>query len=204
MSGVAEHPSPLPQPYSSQPLREAVMADLPTLRILRCPEVADRASELAALLLDAIEDGASIGFLASASQAQVEGYWTAAAQPEKGFHVMVAQDASGIQGVVIVAPILNDIQPHRSEIFKMVIHRRARGRGLARLLMRAAEAQAVEMNRPLMTLFTRNGSAAEHLYLSLGWHKVGIIPDDSVKPDGTFCNAAVFYKRALPSARGAV
>jgi ribosomal protein S18 acetylase RimI-like enzyme len=141
------------------------MADLPTLRVLPCPEVADRACELAALLLDAVEDGASIGFLASASQIQVECYWTTAAQPERGFHVMVAQDASGIQGVVIVAPILNDIQSHRSEIFKMVIHRRARGRGLARLLMRAAEAQAVEMNRPLMTLFTRDGSAAEQLYL---------------------------------------
>jgi GNAT superfamily N-acetyltransferase len=176
------------------------MTSFPIIRVLPAAEVADRASELGSLLLDAVDDGASIGFLASVTTAQLNEYWTAAAQPEKGYRVLVAQDSSVIEGVVIVAPILNDIQPHRSEVLKMVVRRRARGRGVARLLMRAAEAEAARMNRPVMTLFTRDGCAAEKLYASLGWHKLGVIPDGSLKPDGTLCSAAVFYKRASPPA----
>ena len=85
-------------------------------------------------------------------------------------------------------------QPHRGEIRKLLVHRGARGKGLGKALMQAAEAEALARGKSLLCLDTASG-AAEHIYESLGWTRVGVIPDFALLPDGGFCDTTIFYKR---------
>jgi ribosomal protein S18 acetylase RimI-like enzyme len=166
----------------------------PPVRPLRESEVANAVPQLATLLIDAVDDGASVGFRAGLDRDRAERYWLDIAERPDGRVVLVSEDAQGIAGAVIVAPIPYEVQPHRAEIFKLIVHRRARGRGLGEALMRGAEAQARAMGRTLLSLYTRHASDGARLYTRLGWTRVGIIPNDSLKPDGTLCDAAIFYK----------
>ena len=170
----------------------------PAIRRLEPGEIAGFAPALGALFVDAVEDGASIGYVRGLSVERAAGYWQAVAAAPNGRVILVGEDAGGVAGVVIAAPIVNEFQPHRAEIFKMVVHRRARGRGLGAALMHAAEAELRAMGRSVATLMMRVGCDAERLYRRLGWTKVGIIPDDSIRPDGVLCDAAIFHKRLAP------
>jgi len=166
-----------------------------SIRRLGTEDIRGFAPILAALFLDAVQEGASIGFMDDLTLERATRYWCDVADAPQGRVVLAGEDAAGIAGVVIVAPMPGETQPHRAEIAKMVVHRRARGRGLGTALMRAAEDEARAMGKSLATLFTRSGSDAERLYRRLGWLKAGVIPDDSLKPDGALCDGAVFYKR---------
>jgi GNAT superfamily N-acetyltransferase len=147
------------------------------------------------LLVDAVDDGASLGYMAGLTVDRAALYWRDAAARRDGRSVLVAVDDDGIAGVVTVAPLPGEFQPHRAEIAKLVVHRRARGRGLGEALMRAAEDEARAMGRPVLTLMTRHGSDGDRLYRRLGWTLVGIIPEDSLAPDGSFADAAILRKR---------
>src|SRR5206468_1023757 len=85
-------------------------------------------------------------------------------------------------------------QPHRADVAKLIVHRRARGRGVARALMRAVEEHAREQSFTLLLLDTCKGSAAEKLYTSLGWRRVGEVPNFALNPDGSWCDTVFFYK----------
>jgi GNAT superfamily N-acetyltransferase len=172
-----------------------------SIRRLGAKEIDQLAPWLAVLFIDAVEDGASIGFTNDLTLERATDYWRSVAASPEVRVVLVGEDTDGVAGVVIVAPIDNQIQSHRAEISKMVVHRRARRRGLGAKLMLAAEDQASAMGKTLTTLFTRDGSSAERLHSRLGWVKVGVIPDDSVEPDGTLCAAAIFSKRIGHSVR---
>ncbi len=171
------------------------MAEYPIIRRLTNEEIIAAAPILATIVLDAVQDGASVGFMADVTPEQAEAYWCNAASAAHGRAVLVAQEADEIAGVVSVVPIVNGFQPHRAEIVKLIVHRRARGHGLATALMNAAEQEARQMGKSVLSLFTRHGSEAERLYEKLGWSLVGIIPEDSLRPDGALCDGAMFYKR---------
>ena len=109
--------------------------------------------------------------------------------------MLVAEDAAGIVGVVEVIPAWPDNQPHRADIAKMLVHRRARRRGVAEALLRAAETTAAAMGKTVLVLDTVTGGDAERLYARAGWIKVGVIPDYALFPDGRYCDTTVFYKR---------
>ena len=165
------------------------------IRTISAAEVKQLIPALATLLLDAVQDNASIGFLDDLTLERSADYWAAFAGALDGRVLLVGEDEHGVAGAVIVAPVANEIQPHRAEVFKMVVLRRARGKGFGEALMREAENTARSMGKTLVTLYTRNGSPAERLYSRLGWVKVGVIPEDSIKPDRTLCDAAIFFKR---------
>jgi GNAT superfamily N-acetyltransferase len=86
-------------------------------------------------------------------------------------------------------------QPHRGEIAKLLVHRGARGRGVAAALMARAEEEAVREGKTLLVLDTVTGDAAERLYERLGWNRVGVIPGYALYPDGRPCDTTVFWKR---------
>ena len=86
-------------------------------------------------------------------------------------------------------------QPHRGDLKKLLVHRSARGRGLARLLMEAAEREAARRGKTLLVLDTATGSDAEAIYPRLGWEPVGVIPDYALWPEGGPCATTFFYKR---------
>jgi GNAT superfamily N-acetyltransferase len=151
--------------------------------------------DLAALLLDAIDSGASVSFLASLDMKSAERWWrdTISNAGERAIFV-VARDAQGITGTVQLHPAWAPNQQHRGEIAKMLVHRRARRKGIGTALMQAIEQRARESGFTLLTLDTKRGEAAEVLYERGGWTRVGVIPNYALNPDGTSCDTVVFYK----------
>jgi len=105
-----------------------------------------------------------------------------------------SEDDAGICGTVQLVLDLPENQPHRADLVKMLVHRRARRRGLAASLMRAAESTALDCGRDLLVLDAVTGGDAERLYTRLGWQRVGIIPRFALMPDGTSCATTFFYK----------
>ncbi len=86
-------------------------------------------------------------------------------------------------------------QPHRAEVAKLLVHRRARRAGIGRALMAALEARAASAGFTLLTLDTVRGDSGERLYRRAGWTAAGVIPDYALYPDGRPCDTVVFYKR---------
>jgi GNAT superfamily N-acetyltransferase len=154
------------------------------------------AADLGAVLLDCVQGGASVSFMAGLTLAGAEAFWldVAEAAETDGRAVLVAEDEDGIVGVVEVIPAAPANQPHRADIAKMLVHRRGRRRGLGEALMRAAEAEGAALGKTLLTLDTVEGEAGERLYARLGWTRVGAIPSYALLPDGTPCATVVFYK----------
>ena len=149
--------------------------------------------ELAALLLDAVASGASVGFLETLTQAEAEAWWRKRLGDERAV-ILVARDATGIAGTVQLLPAPMPNQPHRADVAKLQVHRRARGQGLGRALMNAIEERARAAGFTLLTLDTKRGDAAERLYEATGWTRVGVIPRYAQDPDGAFCDTVVFFK----------
>jgi GNAT superfamily N-acetyltransferase len=85
-------------------------------------------------------------------------------------------------------------QPHRGEVAKLLVHRSARKRGVAQLLMERAESEARAEGKTLLVLDTVKGDAGERLYTRLGWTRVGVIPGYALYPEGRPCDTTVFYK----------
>jgi len=151
---------------------------------------------LCEVLIDCVEGGDSIGFMLPMTRAKAEEYWrSAVASAMRGERViLLAEQAGEIVGTVSVvwAPMEN--QPHRADVAKMQVHRRARRRGVGKLLLDAAERVAFEAGRTVLVLDTASADAAR-LYARGGWQLCGVIPDYALMPDGAFCQTTVFYKQ---------
>lgn len=156
--------------------------------------------ELAAVLVDCVRGGASVGFMASITPGEAAAYWRRIAGDVTAGRVvlLVARVDEAIAGTTLVVPAPMPNQPHRADVAKVLVHRRARRRGVAGALMTAAEEAAAAMGRTLLVLDTVEGGDAERLYERLGWQRVGAIPDYALMPDGAPCATVVFYKRLTP------
>ncbi len=168
------------------------------VRCLPGAEVASRVEGLAALLLDCVEGGASVSFMASLTLERARAFWReVAAGAARGERlVLVAEDASGeLLGTVQLVVAMPDNQPHRADVAKMLVRRSARRQGLARRLLAAAEEAARAAGRTVLVLDTVTGGAAWHLYQRCGWQRVGDIPRYALMPDGTFCSTTYFHKQ---------
>ncbi len=108
--------------------------------------------------------------------------------------LLIAEDARGICGTVQLLLAQPENQPHRADVAKMLVHRRARRQGLGAALMHAAEATAQECGKTLLVLDTVTGSDAERLYQRLGWKRVGVIPGYALFPKGGLCSTTVFFR----------
>jgi GNAT superfamily N-acetyltransferase len=151
---------------------------------------------LAALLVDAVEDNAGISFMAGLQPDEAAAWWRktlSAASPRAA--ILVARDEQGIAGTVQLQPSWAPNQPHRADVAKLIVHRRARGRGIARALMQALERHARDERFTTLLLDTCKGGAAEALYTSLGWIRVGEVPRFALNPDGSPCDTVFFYKQ---------
>ncbi|HJU90194.1 MAG TPA: GNAT family N-acetyltransferase [Gemmatimonadaceae bacterium] len=150
---------------------------------------------LAELLVDAIESGAGISFMSGLRAEDAAEWWrkTLSTSSPRAV-ILIARDAEGILGTVQLQPAWAPNQPHRADVAKLIVHRRARGRGIARALMHELESQARARKFSLLLLDTCQGSAAEQLYTSLGWVRVGVVPRFALNPDGSPCDTVFFYK----------
>ncbi|MFL5298651.1 MAG: GNAT family N-acetyltransferase [Phenylobacterium sp.] len=164
------------------------------IRRLTADEAAAAAPALGAVLHDCVTGGASVGFMADLTPADAAAFWRGEAQAGDGRAIVVAEDADGIFGVVQLIPAWQPNQPHRADVAKMLVHRRARRLGAARALMTAVEAEARAMGRWLLVLDAVTDGAAAKLYASLGWRRVGDVPDFALMPDGEPCSTTYFFR----------
>jgi GNAT superfamily N-acetyltransferase len=151
---------------------------------------------LAELLIDCVDGGAGVSFIHPLAPDKARAFWRRVAADVAADErvLLVAEDDTGIVGTVQLALDLPENQPHRADLGKMLVHRRARRRGLGTALMAAAENAARDCGKTLLVLDTNEGSDAERLYARTGWIRVGTIPDYSVQPRGGLNGATVFYK----------
>ena len=166
------------------------------VRRLAADEVEERLDALAGVLHDCVDGGASVGYMAPFSVADArEAFAGFAAEAAAGRRLVLAAFAGGtLVGTVQVILALPPNQPHRAEIAKLLVHRSARGQGLARLLMEAAESAARAEGKTLLVLDAVTGGDAARLYDRLGWTTVGVIPNYALYPDGRPCDTTVFWK----------
>lgn len=152
-------------------------------------------SGLAAVLADCVDGGASVSFMHPLSEERAQAFWrnVAAGVASGERALLVAEDEEGILGTVQVVLAQPENQPHRGEVAKMLVHRRARRRGVGGLLMKAAEQVARERGKTLLVLDTSSADA-ERLYERSGWVRVGSIPGFALLPQGEPCDTTFFYR----------
>jgi len=153
---------------------------------------------LAEVLIDCVEGGASVSFMLPLSAARAETFWHGVGESvARGERILlVAEDPAGpVLGTVQVVLAQPENQPHRGDVAKMLVHRRARGRGLGAALLTAAEEAARASGKTVLVLDTVTGSSADRLYSRHGWQRVGEIPNYALWPDGRLCPTTVFHKQ---------
>ena len=168
------------------------------LRILTLDAASATAAigELAEVLVDCVEAGASVSFMLPFGRDDATRFFekviAAVARDET---VLVAARLDGrIVGTVQLGLDMPPNQPHRGDIKKLLVHRAARKHGSGAALMARAEAEAKRRGRTLLVLDTASGDA-ERLYVRAGWQRVGIVPDYAMWPGGGFCDTTFFWKR---------
>jgi len=150
---------------------------------------------LADVLVDCVEGGASVSFMLPLTRERAAAYWRSVARDVAAGEraLLIAEDARGVCGTVQLVFAQPENQPHRADVSKMLVHRRARRHGLGEALLRAAEGTARECGKTLLVLDTASGDA-ERLYERMGWVRVGVIPSYALLPDGGLCDTTVYYR----------
>ena len=166
----------------------------PSIRVLSSVDE-EQAHQLADVLVDCVEGGASVSFMLPLTSERASAFWRRVGEGvARGDRVLlVAEDAQGIVGTVQLLLEMPENQPHRAEVAKMLVHRRARRQGIGAMLMQAAEQLGRERAKTLLVLDT-SSAEAERLYARLGWTRVGVIPDFALLPDGGPCDTTYFYR----------
>jgi GNAT superfamily N-acetyltransferase len=189
-AGVSHSPSSGDAPFDAAPAA--------SIRIRRLESFGEREIRgLSDVLIDCVEGGASVSFMWPMTREKAEAFWRAAAAgAARGDRaILVAEDSSGeIVGTVQVVWAQPENQPHRGDVAKMLVHRRARRRGVGAELLAAAERVALDAGKTLLVLDTVTGGDAERMYARQGWTRCGVIPDYALFPDGRPCATTVFFK----------
>ena len=149
------------------------------------------------VLIDCVEGGASVSFLLPMTEAKARQFWNGvAASALRGERlVFIAEEPDGrIIGTTQVVWAQAENQPHRADVAKMLVHRRARRAGVGAALLAAAERGALDNGRTLLVLDTVTDSDGYRLYERSGWQRCGEIPDYALWPDGSPCPTTVYFK----------
>ena len=153
-------------------------------------------NQLASVLIDCVDGGASVSFMRPLTRERAVAFWRGVAHSVAAGEraLLVAEDDQGICGTVHLVLSQPENQPHRAELSKMLVHRRARCRGIGAALLRAAEETARDCNKSLLVLDTAS-EEAERLYQRQGWTRVGRIPGFALLPDGGLCATTLYYRQ---------
>jgi GNAT superfamily N-acetyltransferase len=173
------------------------MIDTITVRRVGMNEAAACVDALADVLIDCVEGGASVSFMLPISRSTAVDFWRHVAKSVARDEriLLIAEDASGeIVGTVQLITELPENQPHRADVAKMLVSRKARRQGIAQRLMAAVDDEARAAGKTVLVLDTVTGGDAERLYERAGWQRVGVVPDYALMPDGTFCATTYYYK----------
>ena len=149
------------------------------------------------VLIDCVDGGASVSFMHPMTLTKAADFWRGvAASVNRGERALVvAEDEHGaILGTAQAVWALPENQPHRADVAKMLVHRKARRCGVAQRLMAAVDDAAREEGKTVLVLDTVTGGDAERLYERAGWQRVGVVPKYALMPDGAFCATTYYYK----------
>ncbi|MFT4069973.1 GNAT family N-acetyltransferase [Paraburkholderia sp.] len=174
------------------------MIDNVTIRRVGANEASACVDALADVLIDCVEGGASVSFMLPISREKARTFWRGVADGvARGERVLlIAEDGNGdIVGTVQLITAQPENQPHRADVAKMLVHRKARRRGVGHDLMTAIDRIAREENKSVLVLDTVTGGDAERLYQRAGWQRVGNVPDYALMPDGKFCGTTFYCKQ---------
>jgi len=176
----------------------------PAIRRLAAPSPQDL-QQLSQVLVDCVAGGASVSFMWPLSLQRALAFWQGvAASAARGERVLlVAEDDGGICGTAQLVVDMPENQPHRADVSKMLVHRRARCRGLGAALMQAVEVEARHLGKTLLVLDTASAEA-ERLYERQGWVRCGQIPGFALLPSGGLCATTLYYRQLPDSQSGAV
>lgn len=174
------------------------------VHIRRLESIGEREIEqLACVLHDCVSGGASIGFVEPFTREQAAEFWRKVRDAVSAGRrvIVVAEDAEGICGTAQLVLQMPDNQPHRADVVKVLVHRRARKRGVGAALMRRLESLALEHGRDMLVLDAVTGGDASRMYERAGWVRAGDIPRYAMYPDGSYCSTTYYYKDLRPGAR---
>jgi len=174
------------------------MNDHITIRRAHADEAAASVDALAELLIDCVEGGASVSFMAPLPREKALAFWRGVADGVARAErvLLVAEQADGrIVGTVQLITAMPDNQPHRADVAKLLVHRSARRQGVAARLMAALEDAARAEGKTVLVLDTVTGGDAERLYPRAGWQRVGEVPNYALMPDGRLCGTTFFHKQ---------
>jgi len=168
-----------------------------SLEIRQVERAAFNDKPLVELLRDAVDSGASVGFLAPLATPVAVDYWQSVRDElDAGRVLFCAYRDARLVGTVQLAPAGKPNARHRAEVQKLLVLQAYRGQGIGSELMRSIEAKALQLGRSLLVLDTRQGDPAETLYARLGYVKAGVIPDYARAPASDGLDPTViFYKR---------
>jgi len=177
---------------------ESLLIDTLTVRRVSANEARISVDALADVLIDCVEGGASVSFMWPLSRDKARAFWRAVvegvAHGERA--LLIAEDDAGtILGTVQLILAQPENQPHRADVAKMLVHRRARRQGVAQQLMAAVEDVARAEGKTVLVLDTVTGGDAERLYARAGWQQVGVVPNYALMPDGALCGTTFFCKQ---------
>jgi GNAT superfamily N-acetyltransferase len=171
------------------------MNGTPTIERLLPPASESDLHALAGLLVEAVESGAAVSFLAPLPLDQAVDWWRQSFETSKPKTVfLVARNAGEIVGTVQLQPAWAPNQPRRADIVKLLVARSHQGQGLAKRLMERIETEAQLAGFTLLTLDAKGGGTAERLYRRSGWTCLGAISEYALDPDGTPHEGVFFYK----------
>jgi GNAT superfamily N-acetyltransferase len=164
---------------------------------LDAPVAERELDQLASVLVDCVEGGASVSFMSPFPQDQALAFFRKVeGSVSLGDTVLLAARLAGkIVGTVQLGLDTPPNQPHRADIKKLLVHRSARGHGVGAALMARAEEEARRRGRWLLVLDTVPGENGHRLYLREGWTQTGLVPDYALFPDGRPCDTAIMWKR---------
>jgi GNAT superfamily N-acetyltransferase len=148
------------------------------------------------VLIDCVEGGASVSFMLPLTREHALEFWSKVAlDVERGSRaLLVAEDSLGICGTVQLVFDLPDNQPHRADLAKMLVHGRARRRGLGAALLSAAESTARKNGRTLLVLDSVTQGDGARLYERCGWTRVGDVPKFALWPQGGYVSTTYYYR----------
>ncbi len=149
------------------------------------------------VLMNCVEGGASVSFMAPLSRAAAEAFFERVLREvQSGDRILLGAFLNGrLVGTVQIHTAMPPNQPHRADVAKLLVHRSARGQGVAARLMERIEETGRQAGKTLLVLDTATGDDAERLYLRLGWTRVGVIPNYALYPDGRPCSTTIFWKQ---------
>ncbi|HDR8964934.1 TPA: GNAT family N-acetyltransferase [Burkholderia vietnamiensis] len=176
------------------------MTEPVTVRRVDAREAYACVDALADVLIDCVEGGASVSFMLPIARATAVAFWKQVAEGvARGERILlVAEDAAArIVGTVQIVTAQAENQPHRADVAKMLVSRRARRQGIAAKLLAAADHAAREAGKTVLVLDTVTGGDAERLYERAGWQRVGVVPNYALMPDGTPCATTYFHKQLV-------